>query len=185
MTIEKRERLGRIYETLAPVLLLRQIRLLQDALWRHAVLTPSMETQKAEAELPLLFDLSTLGQQSASEDGDAVHIHKRKYHRTAKSLVPRTYRTRKDPFEDVWEEVKGRLEEAPERTAKSMFQGLPEQYPGRFPDGQIRAFTRRVKEWRDRSVIELEEAWLRQDVLANDIRLPKLRVTTEPVSITT
>lgn len=182
---EKHERLGRIYEALDPVLLLRQIRLLQDALWRHAVLTPSMETQKAEAELPLLFDLRALGQQGASEEGDMAHTHKRKYHRTAKSLGPRTYRTRKDPFEGVWEEVRGWLESAPESTAKALFEELQRKYPGQFRDGQLRTFQKRAKEWRDRSIIEFEEAWLRQDVLANDLPLPTLRATTEPAPITT
>ncbi len=32
--------------------------------------------------------------------------------------------------------------------AKTMFQYLQRQHPGRFPDGQLRTFQRRVKRWR-------------------------------------
>lgn len=59
-----------------------------------------------------------------------------------------TWRTRKDPFEDVWEEVRVKLEINPGLEAKTLFQDLQRRYPGRFQDGQLRTMQRRVKRWR-------------------------------------
>ena len=58
------------------------------------------------------------------------------------------WRTREDPFEDVWEGVKEQLEINPGLEAKTLFEDLQGQYPGRFSDGQLRTFQRRVKVWR-------------------------------------
>ena len=58
------------------------------------------------------------------------------------------WRTRTDPFEDVWPDVLIWLQEEPDNTAKELFQCLQRYYPGRFSDGQLRTLQRRVKEWR-------------------------------------
>ncbi len=58
------------------------------------------------------------------------------------------WRTRKDPFEDVWDEVKEYLETNPGLEAKTLFEVLQRKYPGRFSDGQIRTLQRRIKIWR-------------------------------------
>jgi hypothetical protein len=60
----------------------------------------------------------------------------------------RTWRTREDPFEEIWEMVKSFLENNSGLEAKTLFEHLQRQYPGRFSDGQIRTFQRRVKNWR-------------------------------------
>jgi hypothetical protein len=60
----------------------------------------------------------------------------------------RTWRTRQDPFVDVWSEVQARLETEPRLRAFALFSWLQEQYPGRFPDSQRRTFERRVRQWR-------------------------------------
>jgi hypothetical protein len=60
----------------------------------------------------------------------------------------RTWRTREDSFEEVWELVKSFLKPNPGLEAKSLFQHLQREFPGCFPDGQIRSFQRRVKNWR-------------------------------------
>ncbi len=44
--------------------------------------------------------------------------------------VAHTWRTRKDPFEAVWPELKQRLHERPEITAKVLFKALQQRYPG-------------------------------------------------------
>lgn len=61
---------------------------------------------------------------------------------------PRNYRTRKDPFEDVWEQVQQRLENEPRLQAKTLFDWLQDTYPGQFPDSTRRTFERRVAQWR-------------------------------------
>ena len=58
------------------------------------------------------------------------------------------WRTRRDPFEDVWEEVRGQLALFPRLEAKTLFWWLQRQHPGRFQDGQLRTLQRRVKNWR-------------------------------------
>lgn len=61
---------------------------------------------------------------------------------------PRTYRTRQDPFEDIWPEVSSNLELNPGLEAMTLFSHFQEQYPGKYKDGQLRSFQRKVKTWR-------------------------------------
>jgi len=58
------------------------------------------------------------------------------------------WRTRKDPFAEVWEEVRAKLEDNPGLQAKTLFEDLKRRYPGRFAEGQLRTLQRRVKAWR-------------------------------------
>jgi hypothetical protein len=59
-----------------------------------------------------------------------------------------TWHTRRDPFEEVWEEVREKLEIFPELEAKTLFEVLQRGYPGRFSDGQLRTLQRHIKQWR-------------------------------------
>ena len=61
---------------------------------------------------------------------------------------PRTWRTREDPFEEVWPAVLARLEAEPKLRAFALFGWLQKEYEGRFPDSQRRTFERRVRAWR-------------------------------------
>ena len=73
----------------------------------------------------------------------------KKLDRLPSELVrPRTWRTREDPFETVWDEVVQKLELIPGLQAKTLFEDLQRRYPGRFSDGQLRTLQRRVKTWR-------------------------------------
>ena len=58
------------------------------------------------------------------------------------------WRTRTDPFCDVWPQVQSRLELIPGLEAKTLFEDLQRRYPGRFADGQLRTLQRRIKYWR-------------------------------------
>ena len=58
------------------------------------------------------------------------------------------WRTRPDPFAEVWEEVQERLEVEPGLQAKTLFEHLQRMQPGRFTDGQLRTPQRRIKHWR-------------------------------------
>ncbi len=58
------------------------------------------------------------------------------------------WRTRKDPFEDVWNNIKGMLAINPGLEAKTLFEDLQRRQPGRFADGQLRTLQRRIKHWR-------------------------------------
>ena len=76
----------------------------------------------------------------------------RKYRKSGKLpsalKSPRTYRTRIDPFAEVWPEVEQRLENEPRLRAFTLFDWLKERYPGKFSDSQRRTFERRVRAWR-------------------------------------
>jgi hypothetical protein len=61
---------------------------------------------------------------------------------------PRTWRTRKDPFADVWQEVCEKLELSPGLQSNTLFAWLQQRYPGRFSNGQLRTLQRRIRRWR-------------------------------------
>lgn len=60
----------------------------------------------------------------------------------------RYWRTREDPFDEPWQEIKEFLQTNPGLEAKTLFQHLQRTYPGRFSDGQLRTFQRKIKGWR-------------------------------------
>jgi len=60
----------------------------------------------------------------------------------------RPWRTREDPFCEVWDAVQRQIQESPGLEAKTLFEWLQREYPGRFSDGQIRTLQRRIKLWR-------------------------------------
>lgn len=59
-----------------------------------------------------------------------------------------TWRTRKDKFREVWEELRDYLETNPGLEAKTLFDHLQRTYAGKFSDGQLRTLQRKVKIWR-------------------------------------
>src|ERR1700758_696177 len=61
----------------------------------------------------------------------------------SESFTPRSWRTREDPFQDVWPELENRLELNPGLQAKTLFEDLQHRFPGRFPDGQLRTLQRK------------------------------------------
>jgi len=62
--------------------------------------------------------------------------------------TPRAWRTRSDPFEEDWPALEARLREAPGLEAKTLFEQLQAEQPGRYDDGQLRTLQRRVRRWR-------------------------------------
>ena len=90
-------------EAADPVRLLAQLGALQEALWRHAV-----RRTPGAAEPTMRFTLTACGS-LATDDAhtEALSVltrssYPRKYRRTKKARGPRTYRTRPDPFAEVW-----------------------------------------------------------------------------------
>ena len=59
----------------------------------------------------------------------------------------RDYRTRSDPFAEVWPEVQQRLQDEPRLKAHTLFGWLQQTHPGKFPDSTRRTFERRVSKW--------------------------------------
>ena len=189
LDVVERERLEAIYRGLDPVLLLRQIGVLQEALWRHARFASPIATAEGganpgPASVPFELEACSPGSGApARGEGEIPHpdgTGRRTYHRSGKPRLERYWRTREDPFAGVWGEIVALLEAAPERTARSVFGELQERYPGRFSDVQLRTLQRRVKEWRERSLVEFDDGWLQREVLAGDIPPPRLKASAKP-----
>ena len=62
--------------------------------------------------------------------------------------MDRDWRTRPDPFAEVWPQLEAQLGLNPGLEAKTLFADLQRRFPGRFADGQLRTLQRRVKQWR-------------------------------------
>lgn len=69
----------------------------------------------------------------------------------SEKLRERTWRTRLDPFVEVWESELVPLLERDEEgvlEATTLLDELEERYPGRYSSGQLRTLQRRVRDWR-------------------------------------
>lgn len=58
------------------------------------------------------------------------------------------WKTRKDPFDEVWEEISDMLSLQPRLEAKTIFSYLLDKYPETFQEGQLRTLQRKVKKWK-------------------------------------
>src|SRR5262249_45528317 len=77
----------------------------------------------------------------------------RKYRRLGKlpsevKRMDRNWRTRSDPFAEVWPDIEQLLRLNPGLEAKTIFADLQRRFPGRFAPGQLRTLQRRCKRWR-------------------------------------
>ncbi len=179
LSSSERAKCDAIFAALDPVQLLAQIGQLQEALWRQAVVSSPGAAPEAAAEEPIVaFSPAACGASTAA--GAAVPLadrpaalprQKRAYHRRRPHL-PRWWRTRVDPFAEVWTEIEQVLEVQPERTAKSIFQELQQRYPDTFPDVQLRTLQRRIARWRTTVIMTFDDAWLAEEVLL-DVALPR------------
>jgi hypothetical protein len=77
----------------------------------------------------------------------------RKYRRLGRlpsevKRMDRNWRTRTDPFTEVWPQIQELLRLNPGLEAKTIFADLQRRFPGRFADGQLRTLQRRCRQWR-------------------------------------
>ncbi len=133
-----KERLRAVLTTLDPLRLLDEIRTVQH----HVAGLVSGESIHVLPHRDADLDLFLKSLATAWRDGEV-----RPTHRAGPKPV-RYWRTRKDPFEDVWPRVVIWLETEPHRTAKELFQRLGNENAGAFAEGQLRTLQRRVKAWR-------------------------------------
>jgi hypothetical protein len=134
---ECKNQLRQTLASLDPVQLLRQIREAQRMLAQLEVGVASAATPAAQQLNGFVASLST-----AWRDGEVRPTHRKR------TTGPRTWRTRKDPFEKVWPLVEQWLNEEPNANAKDLFLRLQASTPARFPPGQLRTLQRRVRQWR-------------------------------------
>jgi hypothetical protein len=133
-----KEELRRVFQTLDPVDLLRRIREAQRDLRVHEVGVGTENTAGQNQDLTqFVASLS-----SAWRDGEVRPTHRKPF------AGPRLWRTRIDPFQEVWPLVEQWLHEQPDATAKGLFQRLQNETSMSFSPGQLRTLQRRVREWR-------------------------------------
>src|SRR3954462_1531492 len=142
---EVRRRLEALCGTLDPVRLLQQIRAAQQELVNLA-------------DAPVIGDVTPLtastleqflsGLRTAWQDGEV---------RPTSAPKPKAKRLRRrpDPFVTVTTRVREWFEAEPWRTSRELFERLQTEYPGVYPDGQLRTCQRRLKEWRREAALSL------------------------------
>jgi len=156
-------RLKAVYRALDPVRLLHQVETLQEALWRHALFRT--RGHSPIGDLVARFNLNACGGTGDEATAETIvrlrpdGTPKRKYRHTEKSKGPRLYRSRKDPFEAVWDEVCQSLSAQPERNGRSIFDALQQRYPGQFANGQLRTLQRHIAVWRAKTVLSFDDGW--------------------------
>jgi hypothetical protein len=131
-----KERLRTQQERLDPVALLQRIRQGQTALAALSTGEPSDGPDRENlnqflAGLPELWRMGEV----------------RPTHRKAAPKA-RHWRTREDPFKNVWADILLWLQHEPDHTAKVLLDRLSEKYPGQFSQKLLRTLQRRVGEWR-------------------------------------
>ena len=136
VTEKAKEQLRTLQERLDPVALLQRIRQGQTALASLSTGTPGDGPDRENlnqflAGLPALWRLGEVRPTHRKADPKARH-----------------WRTRPEPFKDVWADILLWLQNEPDQTAKGLLARLIEKYPGQFSPKQLRTLQRRVGEWR-------------------------------------
>jgi transposase len=89
---------------------------------------------------------------------------KKKKEKKPKLPTTRTWRTRPDPFVEVWPEVKVLLERDHGLEAQTLMDWLIETYPDKFQSNQVRTLRRRVHDWRVLEGPERKEVMFAQNI---------------------
>ena len=130
------------FETLDPILLLRDMRLAQQRLVDLAD-----KVGAVPEDAPTIEDFLT-GLRTAWKEGEVRP--------TAKPAEkPKRGRRRPDPLADVTDRLRDWFDAEPWRTSRQLLERLQAEYPGRYPDKLLRTLQRRVKVWRRERVHDL------------------------------
>lgn len=108
-----------------------------------------------------------------TEKGELQPRRKRKRH----------WRTRADPFADIWEsEIVPLLKKNPQLTPITLFEKLQKDNPGEYQDSKLRTFQRRVSEWKalygaDKEVMFRQEQVAGRMGLSDFTKLKQVTIT--------
>jgi hypothetical protein len=109
---------------------------------------------KRDQEVLMMFRERAKGRtqaQAAARAGMSVRTvrtYERQGRLPSQRKGPRAYRTRPNPFADVWPWVVAQLERDPALQATTLFALLQAQHPGVFQDGQLRTLQTHIARWR-------------------------------------
>ena len=133
----------RINGTFSRVKLNNRLKLGHIARTGESVWIPNLYSESA-SPAPLELDHFVRSLESAWRNGEVRGPYKKR----RSDAKPHTWRTRPDPYEEVWPLLQQWLNAEPHATAKGLFRRLYTQMPNRFKPAQYRTLQRRVKEWR-------------------------------------
>lgn len=139
---DRKKQLEQQFALLDPVRLLKHIR---DA--QHSVMAISEKLTPPPVSEDLQKFVSSLATAWRSGEVRPTHRQERK--------PGRWWRTRQDPFAEVWPVLLSWLEERPDIEAKEMLKRLQTSGYGEFADGHLRTLQRRVRVWRTNIAKEL------------------------------
>lgn len=148
---KSKSKLKEQFYSLDPVNLLSQIEKLQKQLWRYSWVKPEIQN-----ELTIKNDDQDNNKESAkniyhnenSSEATSIKQFYKRSKKPRKKLAPRTWRTRKDPFENSWKEIKLKLSLNPSLAATALLKELEEQYQGLYSKSNLRTLQRRIASWR-------------------------------------
>jgi hypothetical protein len=135
---ESKERLRAVLASLDPLRLLDEIRTMQRHIAGLGRGEPVHAPPHRNADLERF--LASLATAWMAGEVRPTHLPEAK--------AKRWWRTRQDPFEDVWPRILVWLESEPDQTAKVLFERLRAEDSSTFKPNQLRTLQRRVKEWR-------------------------------------
>ena len=128
-----RAHLVALAEALDPVYMLRHLRRLQEALWRHAVApAPATLEPTVRFALPTGAPSGTAEELAAAAPPRAHRLPRPVRRRVRRS---QTGRARPDPFADEWDTIDAWLAAQPERPAPALHPDWPPSAPDGPPDG--------------------------------------------------
>jgi len=142
---EVRRRLATQRSTLDPVRLLQAIRAAQQELVR---LADTLVLGDATPPTAPTLEQFLSGLRTAWQEGEV---------RPTSAPKPKAKRLRRrpDPFVAVTTVLREWFEAEPWRTSRELFERLQAEYPGTYPDGQLRTCQRRLKGWRREAALRL------------------------------
>jgi hypothetical protein len=170
----QQDHLQQMEQVLDPVRLLKQVESLQKALWRHASL-PEVAAEQPIPQGRVPFVLQECVAQETEETVEIPSFVKQaRKHVSRRTGRPHNWRSRPDPFAEVWEQITEWVCAQPERTGVEIFHALQQQHPGRWQPMQLRTLQRGLRKIRMQLMVTFEDHWHGSEA-SEPMALPTLR----------
>jgi hypothetical protein len=168
-------KLKKQFEELDPVELLKNLEELQNNFWKHAWQKDKAKSAREREnknildleDSPIINHENGASNNPALQQSDDTSIAKlkvttnesvRRYRRTKQKRALRNWRTRADPFGDVWDSICQRLQLNPILTARDIVENLMKENVGQFNLGHVRTMQRRIAKWRATQMQIIQES---------------------------
>ena len=137
------------YEHLDPINLLNRLSDYQGKFWQHAWSAQISLAEQVQSDTSCQNqDGPAMPEDKKSDDIPLLQQQYRKTKKPRKEMQPRTWRTRTDPFAQVWNQLCLQLELDQNITAKKLLDQLILEEPEKFNPKLLRTIQRRVAAWK-------------------------------------